>query len=153
VVLLARIICLVQTLIHLVLVCVMLVRVLKHINYHIICLLVHHLLLCSLFIPMFGVMPLNLLVARSTMFLLLTIIVNSLGSTYFVTSLRSLSIFLNFKPLLSACLITKLSLFSLIGVGNTRILIPFFVKLVLLTKSRVLTPISKMALSNASTAI
>jgi hypothetical protein len=99
------------------------------------------------------VMLLNPLVASGTMFPLLMTIVSLLGYTYFVTNLKSSSIFMNFKPLLTACLITKLSRFSLIAVGNMSILIPSFARLVLPIKSHVLTLINKMALLNASIVI
>jgi hypothetical protein len=61
--------------------------------------------------------------------------------------------FLEFQALVERMFNHKIIYVQSAWVGNTHILIPFFIKLVLLTKSHVLTPISKMALPNASTTI
>jgi hypothetical protein len=85
------------------------------------------------------VIQLNPLVTKDTMFLSLTTIVSLRGSTYSVTNLRSINIFLNFRLLLSACSITKS--------------IPTFVRLASLIKSLVLMPINKTGPLSISTVI
>jgi hypothetical protein len=125
---LARINCLVQTLIILVDLCVMLVHVPKLINCHIKCLLVIPLLLYNLFFLMCGNVQLNLLATRNITCHSLMTIVNSYRSIYSVKNLMFSSIFLNSNPLLSACSIERLFLFNLIGVGSMNILIPFFTR-------------------------
>jgi hypothetical protein len=90
---------------------------------------------------------------KGTMFPLLMTIVSLLGYTYSITNMRFTSIFLNFRPLLSVCLIVKLSPFNPIGVGNTSISIPYFIKLASPIKSLVLTPINKMGLLSTITVI
>jgi hypothetical protein len=148
---LVKIICHVQPMISPNIVCVMPVHVPRHINYHINCLQVLHLLLCNLYFLMSRVMLLNLSVARDTMFHPLTIIVSLPRYTYFVISLRFSSIFLNFKPLLSVCLIAKLSLFNPIGVASMSTLIPSFTRLASLIRFHAPIPINKTGLLNAST--
>jgi hypothetical protein len=150
---LARIIYRVQPLKVHVLVCVMLVHVPKHINYHTSCLLVLLLLLCNLYSLMSGVMLFSLLGAKGIVFPLLMTIVSLLEYTYSITNQRFTSISLSFRPLLNTCLITKSSPFNLIGVGNMSISIPYSAKLASLIKSLVLTPINKTGMLSASTVI
>jgi hypothetical protein len=148
---LAKIIYHVPPLIVRILVCVMLV--LGHINCHINCPPVLLLTLCNLFSLMSGVMLLSPLVEKGTMFPLLMTIVSLLGYTYSVINLKSISIFLSFRPLLSACLIVRSSPSNPTGVENMSISIPYSTKLASLIKCLVLTPINKMGLQSASTTI
>jgi hypothetical protein len=110
-----RIICLVRSLIALVSLCVMLALVQKLTNFHIRCLQELLLLLSNLFIQMFGVLPFILLVERNIMSVLLMIIINLHGFNYYAKNLRSPNISLNFRSLLSVCLIARSLTFNLIG--------------------------------------
>jgi hypothetical protein len=116
----SRIICLVRSLIALVSLCVMLALVQKLTNFHIRCLQELLLLLSNLFIQMFGVLPFILLVERNIMSVLLMIIISLHGFNYYAKNLRSPNISLNFRSLLSVCLIARSLTLNLIGVRNMR---------------------------------
>jgi hypothetical protein len=73
--------------------------------------------------------------------------------TYSVINSKSISIFLSFRPMLSACLVARSSLSNPTGVGNMSISIPYSAKLESLIKCLVLTPINKTGLRSASTVI